>query len=75
MGTWRQGLKQKLWKSAADRLASPSLLSYFACVAQVCRPRGSTTTHRGLDSLTSICNQENALWTCSQVNLMEAFLS
>ena len=33
---------------------------------------GGSTTHSGLGPLTSITNQENALQSCLQDNLMEA---
>jgi hypothetical protein len=64
-----------LWRNSSEGLLT--LLSYTT-QEYFLRHRewnGGSTTHSGLGPLTSIINQENALQSCLQASLMEAFFS
>ena len=71
-GTWRQELKQKLWRSAVCWFSSHSLC--ILLTSQGHQPTGGTS-NSGLGSLSSITSQENIPKVYTQANLVETFPS
>lgn len=69
-GTWRQELKQTSWRITAYWLAFQVLCSLLITQDQLCR---DGTIHNKLDPSMYIINQENALQTYLQANLIETF--
>lgn len=62
-GTWRQGLKQRAQRKAADWV----ICSYISYAGQthLLKDVRDVTAHSGHSPVTSISNQENAFGSCS----------
>lgn len=65
-----QEQRQESWRKTAYWLALPGLLNLFSYTPQNHLSRGGPS-HSGLEPPPLIADQQNAAWTCLQVNLME----